>query len=248
MKNLTNGEYGEDVWERKIKDQDEAGVIFGSVCSLKDVESETKDFMTKIDKKVIPFLKKGSAVLDLGVGPMARFSIEFAKMGYNVTGVDISSTTLSLAEKSAQKAGVKINLLKKDITNLNIPNKKFDLIFCRATFYHVPPHLTGISLIYNISDMLIFPSICEGFGLPLLESISCGTPCVTSNFTPMTEVVGNAGVLVDPYNSKSIYGGITKCLENRDMLSKESLKRSKFFSLDKNFRETHIVYKSLLKK
>ncbi|MEK6917455.1 MAG: glycosyltransferase family 1 protein [Nanoarchaeota archaeon] len=102
-----------------------------------------------------------------------------------------------------------------------------------------------ISLMYNISDLFVFPSICEGFGMPLLESISCGTPCVTSNFQPMTEVVGESGILVDPYDVDSIYQGLILCLKNRDVLSKKSLKRAELFSLDKTFLKTYEVYKDL---
>ena len=146
MRKLING-YGEKIWEDKIKKQNEAGVIFGSTFSLEDIRKETQEFMSKMDREVIPFLKKSSKILDLGVGPVARFSIEFARRGYYVTGVDISSTILKIAREYAKKAGTKIDFIKEDITKIDKIGKKFDMVFCRATFYHIPPHLTGMSLI-----------------------------------------------------------------------------------------------------
>jgi len=153
MKNLANGEYGEEVWERKIKAQNEVGVIFGVVGSMDEIHKDTSKVMSLFDKEVKPLIKKNAKVMDLGVGPLARFSIEFAKRGYKVTGVDISETTLEYAKKYINKANVKLNLVKGDITEIDKIKEKFDLIFCNATFYHIPPHLTGISLM-KINNIL----------------------------------------------------------------------------------------------
>jgi 2-polyprenyl-3-methyl-5-hydroxy-6-metoxy-1,4-benzoquinol methylase len=146
MKNLANGEYGEKVWEKKIKSQNEVGVIFGVVGSLKQIREDTLKLMRLFDKEIKPLIKKNAKVLDLGLGPLARFSVEFAKRGYNVTGVDISDTTLKYAKKNIDKAKAKIKLVKDDITELKNIKGKFDFVFCEATFYHVPPHLTSIAL------------------------------------------------------------------------------------------------------
>ena len=147
MKNLTNGEYGEEVWERKINTQDEIGVICGVVGSLEEINKNTSRLMDLFDKEIKPLIKKDAKILDLGIGPLARFSIEFAKRGYRVTGVDISKTTLKYAKKYINKANVKVKLSKEDITDIDKIKEKFDLVFCVATLYHIPPHLTGISLI-----------------------------------------------------------------------------------------------------
>ena len=153
MKNLANGEYGEDVWERKINAQNEVGVIFGVVGSMNEIHKDTSKVMNLFDKEVKPLIKKNAKIMDLGIGPLARFSIEFAKRGYKVTGVDISETTLDYAKKYIDKANVKVNLTKGDITEIDKIKEKFDLIFCNATFYHIPPHLTGISLM-KINNIL----------------------------------------------------------------------------------------------
>lgn len=146
MTSNSNGEYGEKIWEEKIKKQDEVGVIFGRVCSIEDVKKETKEFLGKLEGNVFPRLKSRSSIIDLGVGPMARFSIAFDKRGYKVTGVDFSETTLRKAKEHITKNNAKVDLIKEDITTLKSIKEKFDMAFCRATFYHIPIHLTGIAL------------------------------------------------------------------------------------------------------
>jgi 2-polyprenyl-3-methyl-5-hydroxy-6-metoxy-1,4-benzoquinol methylase len=141
-----NGLYGKQVWERKIKEQDEVGVIIGTVGSIKELKKYTQIGMQQIESEVIPLIKKKGKVLDLGVGPLARFAIEFSKRGFNTTGIDISPTTLDYAKRYAEESQSKIELIQGDITELDKIKGKFDFIYCIATFYHIPPHLTGISL------------------------------------------------------------------------------------------------------
>ncbi len=58
--------------------------------------------------------------------------------------------------------------------------------------------------LYTLAEIFLFPSISEGFGLPILEAMACGTPVITSTLTAMPEVAGNAALLVDPYQPDSI--------------------------------------------
>jgi len=141
-----SGKYGKEVWEEKIKKQNEVGVISGTVGSMKGIKKNTKEWMQQIDSSIIPLIKTGGDVLDLGVGPLARFAIQFAKRGFKVTGLDISQTTLEYAKKHISRENLDINLIKGDITELEKIPGMFDFIYCLATFYHIPPHLTGISL------------------------------------------------------------------------------------------------------
>ncbi len=53
---------------------------------------------------------------------------------------------------------------------------------------------------YNSADLFVFPSLYEGFGLPPLEAMACGCPVITSNTSSLPEVVGDAGIMVDPNN------------------------------------------------
>ncbi len=141
MKNKNIPLWGEEVWEEKIKKQDELGVIHGGRFSkTKNITDKTKkEVMSYLEKKVFPLIKKEANLMDAGVGPLARFSIEFAKKGYDVLGVDISQTTLTHAGKHIKEQGLKnIRLIKDDLTKLEKVKTKFDLVFCFGTFGHIP--------------------------------------------------------------------------------------------------------------
>jgi glycosyltransferase involved in cell wall biosynthesis len=60
--------------------------------------------------------------------------------------------------------------------------------------------------LYNAADLFVYPSIFEGFGLPPLEAMACGTPVVTSNTSSLPEVVGEAGLMVDPLDAEALAG------------------------------------------
>jgi len=138
--------WGEEIWEKKIKSQDEIGVIHGTNSSIERIKNQTNEIMVFLDKKFLNYTKKGGSLLDIGVGPMARFAIEFSKRGYKVTGMDISKTTLGYASKYIAKSGEKINLFRGDLLNSKNFDKKFDIIFCIETFFHIPKHLSLIAL------------------------------------------------------------------------------------------------------
>ena len=98
---------------------------------------------------------------------------------------------------------------------------------------------------YNLADVFVYPSIYEGFGLPPLEAMACGCPVIASNTSSLPEVVGNAGILINPYNIDSLAKAIYDVLTNdglRDELSKKGLKRAKLFSWEKTAKETWKVY------
>lgn len=88
---------------------------------------------------------------------------------------------------------------------------------------------------YRGALALVFPSLYEGFGLPALEAMACGIPVVTSSVTSLPEVVGDAAVLVDPYDVESIAWGVRRVVEDsslREELRRKGLERAKQFSWD----------------
>lgn len=88
---------------------------------------------------------------------------------------------------------------------------------------------------YRGAQALVFPSVHEGFGLPALEAMACGTPVVTSNVTSLPEVVGEAAVLVDPYDPASIARGLEQVLNDQTLrarLRMTGLERARQFSWD----------------
>ena len=70
---------------------------------------------------------------------------------------------------------------------------------------------------YNAADLFVYPSLYEGFGLPPLEAMACGTPVVTSTASSLPEVVGRAGLLVEPTDTEGLAAAMTQCLTNVDL-------------------------------
>lgn len=90
-------------------------------------------------------------------------------------------------------------------------------------------------LLYNLCDLFVFPSLAEGFGLPVLEAMSCGTPTICSNCTSLPEVIGRSEAQFDPRNPESIAHAIQKVLSDEsfmNLLRQDGLKQAKKFSWD----------------
>lgn len=92
-------------------------------------------------------------------------------------------------------------------------------------------------LFYNLCELFVFPSWHEGFGLPVLEAMSCGAPVICSNTSSLPEVIGRQDVLFDPFNESAITRKIEEVLTNpnfREELIQHGLIRSKCFSWEKS--------------
>lgn len=100
--------------------------------------------------------------------------------------------------------------------------------------------------LYSGAIALVCVSLYEGFGLPPLEAMPCGTPVLTSNVTSLPEVVGDAALMVDPYDIDAIDEGIKRLVEDdnlRKELSQKGLARAKLFSWDRTAEVTWNVLK-----
>jgi len=71
--------------------------------------------------------------------------------------------------------------------------------------------------LYAAADALVFPSLFEGFGIPVLEAMACGTPVCASNVSSIPEVVGNAGLLFDPLDPQAIADAMGRILQDQDL-------------------------------
>jgi glycosyltransferase involved in cell wall biosynthesis len=87
------------------------------------------------------------------------------------------------------------------------------------------PYLSFTQLVNLIRGAMgvVFPSLYEGFGLPILESMVCGTPVITSNLGSMKEIAGDAALLVDPYNTQEIKEAIIAIVSNNSLQSEKSI-------------------------
>ena len=100
-----------------------------------------------------------------------------------------------------------------------------------------------LAALYRGARCLAYPSIYEGFGLPVVEAMACGTPVVTSSGGATEEVAGGAAVLIDPLDPVSIAGGIEQAMFRREELVQRGLARARAFRWEDAARATVEVYR-----
>ncbi|MDO8989264.1 MAG: glycosyltransferase family 1 protein [Sideroxyarcus sp.] len=101
--------------------------------------------------------------------------------------------------------------------------------------------------LYSGATAFIYPSLYEGFGLPPLEAMACGTPVISSNRASLPEVVGEAGITVDALDVDGLRDAMRRLIENpeeRELFSRQGLLRSKLFSWQRTAEETAAVYRA----
>jgi glycosyltransferase involved in cell wall biosynthesis len=105
-----------------------------------------------------------------------------------------------------------------------------------------------LAVLYRLADAFVFPSLYEGFGLPPLEAMACGTPVVTSNVSSLPEVVGDAALLVDPYDASAIAGAVERILGDpalRADLVERGRIRARQFSWELSVARIRSVYEEV---
>jgi glycosyltransferase involved in cell wall biosynthesis len=108
-----------------------------------------------------------------------------------------------------------------------------------------------IPSLYAGAAAFCYPSRYEGFGLPALEAMASGVPVITSNRTSLPEVVGDAGLMVDPDDVEGLGERLQQLLEDRvfaEMLGQQGLVRSRLFSWERCAQETFAVYEKVLRQ
>jgi len=110
---------------------------------------------------------------------------------------------------------------------------------------------SDLAKVYNLATCFVYPSFYEGFGLPIVEAMACGTPVITSNISSLPEVGGDAVVYVNPNDIRDIKEKIEMVLGDivlqKEMI-KKGLKRAKEFSWEKSAKEHIEVFKKVLNK
>ena len=106
-----------------------------------------------------------------------------------------------------------------------------------------------LSLIYNRARLLVMPSYYEGFGLPALEAMACGTPVVASNVSSLPEIIGDAGFLIDPNDSEALANALERALTDnawRVSARQKGLARAALFNWEESARIALSVYEQVL--
>lgn len=199
------------------------------------VSESTKEDLLKISR--IP--KEKIVVIYEAAGkefkPKSEKEIEKFRKKYNLP-VEFILTTTGIGERRNLK---RVREASKDY-NLIVAGEDIPLL----SYEELP-------LLYNAAKVLLYPSLYEGFGLPILEAMACGTPVIISNVSSMPEVGGDAAIYVDPKDTDDIRNNLKNVMEDRklkDELIKKGFEQARKFSWEKTANETAEVYQRLAGK
>jgi glycosyltransferase involved in cell wall biosynthesis len=120
----------------------------------------------------------------------------------------------------------------------------------RVVFTGYVPYDDLVGLM-NCADVFVYPSLYEGFGLPVIEAMACGAPVITSNTTSLPEVAGDAALFIDPLDTTDLASALARILGDPDVrarMAKASLERAADFSWRKTADGTLKVYRAALAK
>ncbi|HHT62372.1 MAG: glycosyltransferase family 4 protein [Bacillota bacterium] len=110
--------------------------------------------------------------------------------------------------------------------------------------------MQDLPFFYNAGDLFVYPSFYEGFGLPPIEALACGTPTVVSNVSSLPEVVGDAAIMVNPHDLVALAAAMHRVLTEPDLeteLRRKGLRWAENFSWTKTAAQTIKVYQEVLK-
>ena len=173
----------------------------------------------------------------------SKLEIERVKRKYQISGLYLLSIGVN-PRKNTERI---ISAFEKVRPGLDLkliiighPYMKIEPVRGVKILGHVP--LSDLSGLYSGSEALVYPSLYEGFGLPILEAYKCETPVVTSNVGTMQELGQGAAILVDPTDVNSIAEGVKKAIKDRESLIKKGRERVEEFSWTKVAENTIKVY------
>ena len=227
-----------------------AWVVRESKAILAVSQSTKNDLVDilKIDPNKITVTYEGVEPL---FQPQPPDVIDRVKRKYHIDGEYIFSLSTLEPRKNQARLIEAYQKVKKDFPNLKL------VIGGRTGWGDGITPVPGVILpgfipnvdqpgLYSGCLLYALPSLYEGFSLSQLQAMACGAPVVTSNTSSMPEVVGKAGVLVDPENIEDITAGIIKAIKSRSDLSQKSLERSKLFTWEETARTTFSVYQQVI--
>jgi len=146
-------------------------------------------------------------------------------------------------------SGLKLIILSQKVYNKDISRAISHWKVDDGVVIHQPASLEELILYYNAAQLLVFPSLYEGFGLPPLEAMACGTPVVASKTSSIPEVVGESAIMIDPKDIESITAGIEQGLTDsslREKLKNTGQVRAQRFTWEKTARQTWQIYRDMV--
>ncbi|MFC1649109.1 glycosyltransferase family 4 protein [Patescibacteria group bacterium] len=228
--------------------------VHGNLMDLAKTESDAlivPSKTTRRDLVKLGFDSKKINVIPEAVSdefsPSVKYKIERVKKHYGITGKYV----FALGHGHRKNTEKLIEAFKKTVLDVNVI-----LIIAGGGRVQVNWRGEGVKFLgfvpqkhlpalFSGAEVFVYPSLYEGFGLPILESFACDTPVVTSDIGSMREIASGAAILVDPMNTISISKGIRCAHKDRLALIKSGRKRLKNYSWKSTATQTLKVYNSL---
>lgn len=155
-----------------------------------------------------------------------------------------------LLPKELREAARFVMICKWDATALARQHPELEPLFANGEIITVPAtSQEEHNQVLTHAHALVFPSIAEGFGLPVIEAMRCGCPVLTSTTSSLPEVAGNAALLVDPYNVEMISQGMSDLLTDsalRQELRQNGFEQAQHFSWSQTAKKTLDVYREIV--
>lgn len=212
-------------------------VIVPTQTTSRDVEE------LGIEKKRIRIIPEG---YDPIYKPAKKYDIEKIKRKYKISGKYILTVGVGFRKNTNRIIEAYKKIRKEENFKLVAVGQVYsEFINTPGVVFAGHVTLQDMPSLYSGAEVFVYPSLYEGFGLPILESFSCRTPVVTSNLGSMAEVAGGATVLVDPTDVNSIIEGIEKALNKKDSFVKKGIERLRDFSWESTAKKTLEVYNSI---
>ncbi|WP_434283996.1 glycosyltransferase family 4 protein [Clostridium botulinum] len=232
------------------------GIITVSDFSKKDI---MKSFNYPEDKIFVTHLASEDIYMPLN----KEFCRNILKMKYNINknfilyvgGFSPRKNILGLIDAFYNL----INIYKKDISLVIVGRKgkiyeKYiervrELNMEDKVFFPGFISVKDLPYFYNCAEIFVYPSFYEGFGLPPIEAMACGTPVITSNVTSIPEITKDAAMLINPYDTDSICKAMYTALSNENMktiLIKRGLNRTSQLTWNNCAKSTLLAYKKIL--
>ena len=229
---------------------------------IKNTQRRLKWIVKEVDRIIVPSQSTKRDLLHYGVkeakvkviseasnvdGPASQVKVDSFKRKYAIVGEYLLGVGVS-----PRKNTKRLIAAYRKVLNILLPKKKINMVFVGEKWLEISDthniiftgHISNEELqaAYSGAKVLVYASICEGFGIPILDAYACGCPVVTSNISSMPEVASGAAVLVNPFDVDSIAKGLLKAMQNCEDLVKRGRSVNKRFSWEEVARQTLDVY------
>lgn len=182
--------------------------------------------------------------------PQNKSSVDRVKKRYGIEGDYILALSTLEPRKNIQRVVDAFRALKNSKKHENLKlvlagrHGWGDKLKVTGEDIIIPGSVESLDLpsLYTGASVFVYPSLYEGFGIPVLESMSCGTPVVASNVSSIPEIAGDSGILVDPESVKGIVAGIEKGIRRMSSLEKQVQSQAKKFSWKRTASKTMDIY------